>query len=267
MKRLMMTALAAAALTVSACNREAAAADPIAGTWKADLESAQVEQKPNTYLLKDGTYSCSTCVPPLEAKADGQFHPVADRPYYDSMSITEVDARTVKFVRRKGERMTSETLLTVSEDGNSLNFSFTDATVEGAEPVKGEGTDIRVAPAPAGAHAISGSWKAGKLASMSDEGLTFTFRVEGDTVHMNSGSGESYSAVVGGPEVAVKGDIGGTTVTVERPSPNVLKETFKRKGEVTSVNTYTVGEDGSMSGVSENKRTGGVTRYTAAKQS
>lgn len=267
MKRLALAAIAAAALTVAACNREAAAADPIAGTWKADLESAQVEQKPDTYLLKDGVYSCSTCIPPLEAKADGQFHPVADRPYYDSISITEVDDRTVKFVRRKGERMTSESLLTVSEDGNSLNFSFTDASVEGGEPVKGQGTDTRVAPAPAGAHAISGSWKPGKLASISEEGLTFTFRVEGDTVHMTSGAGDGYSATVGGPEAPVKGDIGGTTVMVERPSPNVLKETYRRKGEVVSVNTYTVGEDGKLSGVSENKRTGGVTRYTAARQS
>lgn len=267
MKRLMMTALAAAALTVSACNREAAAADPIAGTWKADLASAQYEEKPSTYLLKDGTYSCSTCVPPLETKADGQFHPVADRPYYDSISVTEVDERTVKIVRRKGDKMTSETTLTVSPDGQTLNFAFTEAMVEGGKTVEGEGTDTRVAPAPAGAHAISGSWKPGKLASISEEALTVSYRTEGNTIHMNSGAGESYSATAGGPEVPIKGDTGGTTVAVERPSPNVLKETFRRKGEVVSVTTVTVGENGTMTGVSENKRTGAITRWTAAKQS
>ena len=266
MKHMLLAALAAAAMTMSACNREAAASDPIAGTWKVDLASAQTEDEPNVYLLKDGTYSCSTCVPPLEVKADGQFHPVADRPYYDNISVTEVDPRTVKFVRRKGDKMTSETTLTVSEDGNTLNFAFTEATIEGGPPVTGQGADTRVGPPPAGAHAISGSWKPGKLSTLSEEAMTFTMRVDGNTIHMNSQAGDSYVATVGGPEAPVKGDIGGTTVTVERPSPNVVKETFRRKGEVVSVSTLTVGEDGTLSGVSENKRSGAVTRWTAAKQ-
>lgn len=267
MKRLILAAVAAAALTVSACNREAPATDPIVGTWKVDIASAQFDEKPSTYLLKDGNYSCSTCIPPLEVKADGQFHPVADRPYYDSISITPVDERTVKFVRRKGDKLSSEATLTVSPDGNSMNVAFVDATTEGAEPVTGQETMTRVAAAEAGAHAISGSWKTAKVNSVSEEALTIAFRVDGDTVHMSSPSGQSYTAEVGGPEVAIKGDTGGTMVAVDRPAPNSLRETYKRDGKVISVTTITVADDSTMTGVSENKQNGSVTRWTAAKQS
>jgi hypothetical protein len=47
------------------------------GTWKADLSSAKFPQKPDEYLLKDGTYDCKTCLPPIQVKADGQDQKVA----------------------------------------------------------------------------------------------------------------------------------------------------------------------------------------------
>ena len=52
------------------------------GTWKTDLSSAKFPQKPDEYLLKDGTYQCETCVPPIQVKADGQDQKVTGQPYY-----------------------------------------------------------------------------------------------------------------------------------------------------------------------------------------
>ena len=275
MKKLMTALLASCALClVPACSgqdaaqdsvEDSAAADSIEGTWKADLASVQIDEKPSTYLLKDGTYNCSTCVPPLTVKADGAFHPVADRPYYDSMSVAVVNDRTVKTVTRKGDRVIGETTITAAPDGNRITFEFSDSSVADAAPVTGKGTEIRVAAAPAGAHVISGSWKTEKYDSVSDEGLTFSFDVEGDTLRMSSPSGTSYEAVFGGPEVPIKGDTGGTAIAVERLGPNSFRETAKRNGEVVNISTYTFA-DGKLNAVSENPRIGSTMKYAAVKQ-
>lgn len=244
---------------------EAAQAESIEGTWKADLASAKFDEKPSEYLLKDGSYSCSTCVPPLTIAADGEFHPVADRPYFDSMSVEEVDDRTVKFVRRMGDRQVGDTTVTVSEDGNRATFAWTDSTTPNAPITRGEGTDIRVSPAPEGAHAMSGSWQTEKVDSISDEALTVTFQLDGDTLNMSSPSGQSYSANLDGTAVPVQGDTAGTTVSVERLAPNSFRETYTRDGEVVNVSTLTV-TDGTLNVVSENKRTDSTLTYSAQRQ-
>ena len=43
----------------------ALAQDAFNGTWKIDLNKAEMPKKPDEYLLKDGMYHCKTCVPPL----------------------------------------------------------------------------------------------------------------------------------------------------------------------------------------------------------
>ena len=273
-----MTAIAAiaAALLVgtSACTQQAAeqqategqaTADGLAGTWKADLATSEFEDQPDVYLIKDGKYDCSSCSPPLSVAADGKFHPVPDRPYYDSLAVTIVDDRTVKFERKKGDRDAGSSTWQLSPDGNTLNAEFVDKSTDKA--VSGKGTSTRVAATPAGAHAVSGSWKANRLDNLSDEGLTFSYEVEGDTIKSQAGDGTTYEAKVGGPDATVQGDPSGLTVSIARPSPNVLIETFKREGKIVGVSTITVGADGKLTGVYENKVQGSTTRYTAMKQS
>lgn len=265
MKKTVIAALGAVSLmALSACNQKAAA-DSIEGTWKADLASVEIEEKPDVLVLKDGQYACSSCTPPLAVAADGQFHPVADRPYYDSLSVEEVDAQTVKFARKKGERVVGEQTLQVSPDGNTLTFSYSNSSNPDKPPITGKGTQTRIGAAPAGAHAISGTWQNTKIETVSDEGLVVTYDLEGDTLKMSSASGESYEAKVGGPEVPVQGDIGGTLVLVERID-NGFRETNKRNGKVVGVATVTVGPDGKMTGAWENMEDGSKTRWTATKQ-
>ena len=277
MQRTIVTALAAASLfALSACDRQApqqesdetetaAAAGGIEGTWKSDLASAQFEDEPNIYLIKDGQYVCSTCNPPLTTPADGKFHPVADRPYFDSMAVTVVDDRTVKFERKKGDRDMGSSTWTLSPDGNTLNVDFVDKTT--ATPVTGKGSSTRVAAAPAGAHPVSGTWKQNKLQSLSDEALTFSYDIEGDTVTSRVGDGTSFEAKIGGPDVPVQGDASGLMVAVTKPSDNTYVETYKRGGKVVGVATITIAADGKLTGVYENKVQGSTTRYTATRQS
>jgi hypothetical protein len=256
MRLLLSTAFAAAlVMTLPACQQqgeseapaaEAAAAGSIEamnGTWKVDLASLKFEQKPNEFQLKDGSYSCPTCLPPLTAAADGQYHPVTDRPYYDSMSIKAVDDRTVEFRRKKGDKEVSSTILTVSEDGNTLTNKFVDATTPNSPPIEGTSTSTRAGPAPEGAHAISGKWMPDKFADYSEQALDMTYQVSGKTV-TQTGQGQSWTAELGGPAVAIQNDPGGTMVAVTAEGANGIRETYTRDGKEVGVVTIVPNADG-----------------------
>jgi hypothetical protein len=281
MARIITAALAAVSImALGACNKQAAdnasgnaatadsgsaaGAGTIDGTWKADLASIQIDSKPDVFLLKDGKYSCSTCTPPLTLAADGAFHAVTGRPYADQMSVKVDDDHTVTRTAQKGGKETGSVTMKASADGKTLTVDWKDSSTPNAPPVTGEYTETRVAAAPAGAHAVSGSWKADKVSNVSEDALNTTYKVAGDTLTMNS-AGQSYSAKFGGPEAPVQGDIGGTTVTVEKVGDGAIRETYHREGKVVSVATSTIGADGKMAVVVEDKRNGGTTRYQATK--
>jgi hypothetical protein len=240
-----------------------AGADAINGTWKTDLASVKVEAKPDQLLLQGGQFSCPTCTPPLMVAADGAFHAV-NRPFADHMSIKIDDDHNVTRTAQKGGKTTGVAKYSVSADGNTLTINFNNTS--GSKAVTGSLTETRVAPAPAGAHAISGSWQQNKFNNISEEGLTVSFNLEGDTLHMSAPTGQSYDAKLGGPDVPIKGDISGTTASVTKLADNSYQETDKRGGKVIDVITMTIGADGKMSGKDENKQDGSTTTWVASKQ-
>ena len=240
-----------------------AGADPINGTWKTDLASIKIDAKPDQLLLKDGQFSCSTCTPPIAVAADGAVHPV-DRPYADHMSVKIDDDHNVTRTNQKGGKTTYVQKFSVSPDGNTLTVNFTDTS--GTKPVTGTYKETRAAPAPAGAHAISGSWKGQPPTNVSDEGLTVTFAADSDMLHLSTPAGQSYDAKLDGTETPIKGDIGGTTASVKKLGPGSYQETDRRGGKVTDVITMTVGADGKLSFKDENKLDGSTTTSVANKQ-
>ncbi len=242
-----------------------AAAGSIDGTWKADIDSVQFDRKPDEYLLQAGQYSCKSCAPTYTVAADGAFHAVS-LPYADSMSVKVDDDHNITRTAKKGGRQIGQTKMSVSADGNTLTGSFNDTSVENAPPSKGEYTETRLSPAPAGAHAVSGQWKTTKLANFNAEQLTFTFKTEGDIVHYSSPSGYSYDAKLDGPDVPIKGDIANTTASVKKSGDNSYQETDKRDGKVVGVATFTLGADGKLNVVSEDKLAGTTTKWTASKE-
>ena len=278
MRKTIVVALAAASLlAIAGCrqtnvtgnesgeNAAATAAGGIDGTWKADLASVQIDAKPDQLLLKDGQFSCPTCTPPLTVAADGAFHPVTGRPYADSMVVKADDDHNVTRTGKKGATVTGETKYAVSADGKTLTVSFTDSSVPNVKPVTGNYTETRVADAPAGAHAVSGSWKLDKYNNVSDEGLTVSYRLDGDTLHMSSPSGVSYDAKLDGSDAPIKGDTAGTTASVKKLADGSYQETDKRAGKVISVTTFTPGSDGKLHVVSEDKLSGTTIKYDANK--
>lgn len=273
------TALAAAILlSLAGCSQgspeadeqstsEAASLDALNGTWKADLASLKFEGKPDEYVLQGGTYTCSTCIPSLTLAVDGQFHPVADRPYYDSASAKVVDDRTVEFHRRKGGKEVSSSILQVSEDGAVLTIKSVDATTPDVPPVESTSTSRRAGPPPAGAHAISGQWTPDRISDYSEDALNFTYRIEGNTVTQEI-AGQSFEAEIDGPAVAIKGDTGGTRVAVTREGTNGLRETYTRDGKPIGISTIVPSADGkSVTSTSTDPRDGSKTTWTGNKAS
>ena len=246
-------------------NTSAVSGDSISGTWKADLTTVKWDSRPDKYLLANGQYSCETCTPPYQVAADGTFHAVTGQPYFDSESIKIVDPKTVQSARKKGDRDVGGATLTVSADGNTLAIDYKDSSTPNAPPTTGHYEATRVAPAPAGAHAISGSWKPAKIANINQEALTTTYKLDGDTLHMTSPSGVSYDAKIGGPDVAIKGDPAGTTVAVSKAGDNGYQETDKRGGKVVGVVTFSVGADGKLKVEYDNKQDGSKITYAATK--
>lgn len=237
------------------------------GTWKFHLNDAQFPKKPDVFLLQDGMYQCKTCVPTIDVKADGQDQPVKGHPYYDSVSIKVVDDRTIEEVDKKDGKTVATSKTVVSQDGKTATFDFTDSSNTNADPVTGKGTSTQVAKGPAGSHAVSGSWVTSKMETLSDNGLTVTFKVEGDSLSMTNLTGQSYTAKLDGTEAPYKGDPGVTSVSVKSIGKNRIEETDKRDGKVLSVARWTASSDGKTMTVKvEDKLHGTHSQFTATKQ-
>jgi len=124
-----------------------------------------------------------------------------------------------------------------------------------------------VAKGPAGSHAVSGSWVTSKMETLSDNGLTVTFKVEGDSLSMTNLTGQSYVVKLDGTGSPYKGDPGTTSVSVKSIGKNAIEETDKRDGKVIRVLRWTVGSGGKTMAVKvADKLHGSNSQFTATKQ-
>lgn len=257
----------AAALVAAAA--PAAAQSPFDGAWKSDLSAASVTARPNEFQIKDGTYSCASCLPAAySVKADGAFHAVKDRPYWDAIAVDVVDDHTIGYQFRKDGKVISRNTQMLSADGNALSVKSVNTNNGAGTPIETAAVLARVGPAPSGAHAASGQWKATPAASASDAALTFTIRIDGDMLHLKSpGMAESLDAKFGGPFVVNAGHPGKTMTKAERLSPNSIRLTDMQLGKVTQVSTYTAAADGaSITGDWTDPRDGSKGTFVARKQ-
>lgn len=237
------------------------------GTWKGDVTSSSVEAKPDQFAISNGVYSCASCLPPFSVKADGAFHAVKDKPYWDEIAVKVVDASSVQYRYRKGGKEVAHADLGVSADGDTLSIRTSNTNNGGGVPVETTATEARLAAAPAGAHAVSGSWKATPATSVSDAALTMTLKVDADMVHLKSPLGETLDARFGGDFAVNAGDPGKTMTKAERLSPTSIRLTDMRLGKVVQVSTYTVSADGAtLNGEWQDPRDGSKGAFVARKQ-
>ena len=237
------------------------------GTWKFELTTAQFPKKPDVYLLQNGMYHCKTCVPTIDVKADGQDQKVSGHPYYDTVSIKVLDDRSIEETDKKNGKVVTTGKTSVSADGNTLMFEFSDSSNTNADPVTGKGEETRVAKGPAGSHAISGSWRMSKMDTLSQNALLVTFKVSDDSLTMTNQTGQNYTAKLDGTEAPYNGDPGTTSVSVKKTGPNTMDETDKRDGKVISIAHMTVSPDGkNMTFDIEDKLHGTTAKFVAQKQ-
>ena len=242
------------------------AQSPFDGTWKVDLSKTKLPKKPDVFLLQNGTYECKSCNPPVNVKADGTFQAISGDPYRDMLMVKAVDDKHVEMASQKGGKDVSKATRTVSDDGNSMTIAWTYYGYPAGGPVSGTDHMIRVAKGPAGANAISGSWRDEKADVATADALTFSFKSGGDSLSYSTPTGQSYTAKVDGTDAPYVGDPGTTSVSLKRIGDSI-EETDKRDGKVMSVAKLTVAADGKTMTIDvDDKLNGTKSTYVAVKQ-
>lgn len=237
------------------------------GTWKVDMSKVEFPKKPDVYLLQNGMYECKTCAPAIKIKADGEDQKVTGHPYYDTAAIKVVSDHEIEETDKKNGKTVATSKTTVSPDGNTMMFEFTDSSNTNAAPVTGKGEETRVAKGPAGSNAISGSWRMSKVENLSDNAITWTYKVNGNELTMTSPTGQSYTAKLDGTAAPYKGDPGTDGVSVKMVGKDTLEETDKRGDKVISVAKTTLQPDGKTAKiVVDDKLHGTTSQYVAVKQ-
>ncbi len=236
------------------------------GTWRGDIASYKPPSKLVTRLLQNGHYSSDASVPPRDLAADGKFHAVKGDPYADEMMVQATDKNTVKQAMRKAGKDSSQSVITVDASGQSMTIAYTDMSAPGGI-VTGVNKATRVAPGPAGAHAISGQWRNAGIAKVSENGLDLTLKDSGKALTLSSPTGVGYSANYGGPAVALQGDPGKIMVAVVRKGPNTIVETDSRGGKVINIQTMMLSADGKTLRIAiDDKQYGTTSEWTAHKK-
>lgn len=242
------------------------AAEPFTGTWKLDMATAKFSQKPFKFELKDGTYRCPSCDPPITVKADGMDQAVTGVPGIDTVSARIVDDRTVEVTDKKAGKVTGHLKLTTSADGKSVTGEFTDYPQSSDKPVTGTYTMKRAGAALAGMHAISGSWVMDKAENVSENALFATFEQTADGLKMTQATGEHYDAKLDGKEYPYGGSRGTDKVVLKRIGARGIEETDKLGAKVVATTQMTVSADGRTITMVVHEHTGEVSTFVFNKQ-
>lgn len=237
------------------------------GTWKFDLQTAQLPDKPQVYSLEGGNYSCSTCDPAINVKADGQDQAVKNAPYFDTLAVKVIDDHNVQITGKKKGKVTGEEKWTVSEDGKMLTHEGTYQPESSTTPIEIKESFSRVSEAPQGGNMLTGSWKIEKIESASSNIITATYKMTGNNLNFKMPTGESYSAKLDGKDYPYKGNPGITMVSLKKIDDNTIEETDKRDGRVLYVSRMTVAPDGkSIMFDVQDRVQGTIAKYTANKE-
>ena len=238
------------------------------GTWKIDMNKVDFSKKPDEFVLKNGMYSCKTCAPPYEVKADGMDQPVSGHPYFDSIAIKVINDHSIEETDKKNGKVVSTSTTKVSPDGKTVMFTFSDSSnTNGGPPVTGSGEATRVEKGPEGSNAISGSWRTTKIQGLSDNATVWSYKVTGDEITMTNPTGQTYTAKLNGTEAPMKGDPGVTSVSVKMKGKDTLEETDKRDGKVIAVFKMTVASDGKTAkATNDDKLQNRTTEFDVMKQ-
>jgi hypothetical protein len=232
------------------------------GTWAIDTSKNEnlANEKPKVFLLSDGVFRSGDRV----LNADGKDQTVPATGYWDTVSVRVLDDHTVQVTSKKaGKPMFTETD-TVSSDGNTLTQVVKDMTE--AEAVTFENLYKRAAPAPPGAHVLSGTWQVFKQ-SRSENSTIITYQCTSQGFSAATPLGERFDAKFDGRFYLIEDDPAHTMVSVKLINPYTVEQTNKRDGKVVFVVRLEVAPDGkTIHASSESKEDGSVKTWELHKQ-
>jgi len=182
------------------------------------------------------------------------------------VSIKVVDARTIVETESKGTKVLWTYTMRVSDDGQNMTSEMIDNSAVNGVPARGTVIQARTKEAPAGAHLVSGTWRATKYEGFSDSALSLTLKLDGDKLTFSQPTGQFYEATLGGPAAPYKGDPGIGTVSVVRSGSDTIEETDMRDGKIVSTNTMTTSDGKTMAMIFVDKLRNSSQKLTAIKQ-
>jgi hypothetical protein len=213
------------------------------GVWIADLET-QSGLASDVYVVKDGTYNCSTCETPRSYVADGKPHSVPGDPdvVSEAVSITGPQTMVTHIV---GPSLDRTTTMTVAKDDQTATYVSLDRRPGISGVLRTVYLARRTAPALMGEHSVSGTWQGVRYVEVPAEVRTTVLRLAGGKFTYSTPFGSSYTAPINGRYVALKTTgVGGTTVAVRRPTRRRIEERMMYSGRVFLVRTFTIAPDG-----------------------
>ena len=240
------------------------AASVFDGAWKLRPDSTKTTGKADQFQVLDGTYTCESCVPEINVKADGNDQKVKDHDYYDTVAVTVVSPSSIRIVEKKEGKRAFAVNYEVSNDGNTLTGKFEDYT--GTQVANGTFTETRRTPGPPGSHRVSGLWQPAHLHEANDAARNYAYQATEDQFSMHW-NGQSYNAKFDGNAYPVHGDPGKTMVTVKRLDARTVEVTDHRLGKVTDEIRLAAARDGKTIEVTDNDVIHQqVTTYTLERQ-
>ena len=235
---------------------------PFDGTWVIDTskDANLANEKPTVFVVSDGVFRSGDRV----VKADGKDQKVPATGYWDTVSVRIVDDHTVEVTSKKGGKPMFTETDSVSADGATLTQVLKDTTE--AEAVTFENLYKRVAPAPPGAHVLSGTWQVFKQ-RRSENSTIITYKCTSQGFSAATPLGEKFDAKFDGKFYLIEDDPAHTMVSVKLINPYTVEQTNKRNGKVVFVVRLEVTPDGkTIHASSESKEDGSLKTWDLRKQ-
>jgi hypothetical protein len=212
------------------------------GTWRPDPQRFGPTRKPDIFELANGVYDCQSCTPPYKVKADGLDQRVAGNPYYDTISITIIDDRTLAKTAKKGGKPVMESKVVVSADSATQTERQTMYDMS-PRPIEMTGRYTRVSAGPPGSHRISGAWRLTE-ADVSNHAEDTIFEINGNTLSMSDVMGRSFLAKLDGADAVYKGSDEFSSVSAKLIDSRTIDESDKKAGKVVKITRWSIEPDG-----------------------
>ena len=213
------------------------------GTWRPDPQKPAPTQKPDSFELSNGQYRCLSCTPPYEVKTDGTDQPVTGNPYYDTISITVIDARKIaKTAKKKNGETVMKSSVVVSADGRTETETQTVFGM-GPRPLELTSKSSRVSAGRPGSHLLSGAWQLLET-DLTNHDEDTTYKISDNTLTMSDHMGRSFTARLDGTDAPYKGDPKFTSVSVKMLDGRTIEESDKNGGKVVLIDRWSIDPDG-----------------------